>query len=37
MLVRIGNEENTLPLLVGVKTCTVTIEINIEAPQEVGN
>jgi hypothetical protein len=34
MLVSVWREENILPLLVGVQTCTVTMEINITVPQK---
>jgi hypothetical protein len=31
------NKVNTPPLLVGVKTCTTTLEINLELSQKTGN
>ncbi|ERE72639.1 TF subfamily L1MD-TF18 [Cricetulus griseus] len=37
MLERMWRKGNTSPLLVGVSTCTATLEINMETPQENGN
>ena len=37
MLARIWNMENTSPLLVGLRTCTTTLEINLAVFQKIGN
>jgi hypothetical protein len=37
MLVRMWSKENTPPLLVGVKTCTTTLEINLVVSQKTRN
>ena len=37
MLARMCNKGKAYPLLVKVRTCTVTIGIKIEIPQKVGN
>ena len=36
MLVRMWSKENTLPLLVGVQTCTATLKINMLISQKTG-
>jgi hypothetical protein len=35
MLVRMRNKGNTPPLLVGVQTCTATLEINLKVSQKM--
>jgi hypothetical protein len=37
MLEKMFRKKNTLPLLVGLKTGTTTLEINLEVPQKIGN
>ena len=37
MLERMWRKGNTPPLLVGVQSCTATLEINMVVPQENGN
>ena len=37
MLVRLWSKGNTPPLLVGVQTCTTTLEINLAVSQKTGN
>lgn len=37
MLVRMWSKGNNLPFMVGVQTCTTTMEINVTVPQEAGN
>ena len=37
MLVSMWNKENTPLLLVGVQTCTITLEINLAVSQKIGN
>ena len=36
-MARLWSKDNTPPLLVGVKTCTATLEINLAAPQNMKN
>jgi hypothetical protein len=37
MLERMWRKRNTTPLLLGLKTGTTTLEINLEVPQKIGN
>ena len=37
MLARMWSKKNTPPLLLGMETCTVTMEINITVHQSLGN
>ena len=37
MLARMWKKRNTTPLLVGLQTGTITLEINLEIPQKIGN
>jgi hypothetical protein len=37
MLVRMWSKGKTPPLLVGVQTCTTTLEINLVVSQKTGN
>jgi hypothetical protein len=37
MLARMRSKRTTPPLLMGVQTCTATMEISVVAPQEDGN
>jgi hypothetical protein len=36
-LAKMWSKGNTLPLLVGVQTCIVTLETNMEVSQKIGN
>jgi hypothetical protein len=36
MLERMWGKRNTPPLMVGLQTGTVTLEINLEVPQKIG-
>jgi len=37
MLAKLWNRENTLPLLLGVQTCTITLKINVVVSQKIWN
>jgi hypothetical protein len=37
MLERMWRKRNTPPLLVGLQTGAITLEINLEVPQKIGN
>jgi hypothetical protein len=37
MLLRMWRKRNTPPLLVGLRSGTATLEINLEVPQKIGN
>jgi hypothetical protein len=37
MLVRMWRKRNTPPLLVGLQTCTTTLEVSLEVPQKIGH
>jgi hypothetical protein len=37
MLAKMWRKRNTPPLLVGLKTHTTMMEINLEVPQKIGN
>jgi hypothetical protein len=37
MLAKMCIKRNTLPLLVGLQSCTTTLEINLAIPQKIGH